>query len=171
MRCTDTLSAACALEPGAQTDRHNAVAAIHAADREGLTPFHKCGSQTSLPRTPALKRLRRMTAFTTSSKLPVVHVILLMTRDALRRKLHFRCGLAMAVGTLELRVGTKQSKAGLLEMIVLPQCPTVGAVATVAFRTQSPFVHVVVLMAIDAPGFGFAEGLRAVALGATHYIM
>lgn len=112
-----------------------------------------------------------MTAFTTSSKLPVVHVIFLMTGDALRRKLHFCGGLAMAVGTLELGVGTKQSKAGLLEMIVLPQCPTVGAVATVAFRTQSPFVHVVLLVAIDTAGFCRPERLRAVALGATHYIM
>ena len=105
------------------------------------------------------------------SKLPVVHVIFSMAGDALRRKLHFCRGLAMAVGTLELGVGTKQTKACLLEMIVLPQCPTVGVVATVAFLTQSPLVHVVPLMAIDAARFGLAERLRAVALRATHYIM
>ena len=77
----------------------------------------------------------------------------------------------MAVGALELGVGTKQSKACLLEMIVLPQCPTVGAVATVALFAQSPLMHVVLLVAIDAARFGLAERLRAMALGATHYIM
>ncbi len=112
-----------------------------------------------------------MTAFATPSELPVVHVIFLMAGDALPRKLHFCRGLAMAVGTLEFGMGTEQSKACLLEMIVLPQCPTVGVVATVAFLTQSPLMHVVPLMAIDAARFGLPERLRAVALRATHYIM
>ena len=77
----------------------------------------------------------------------------------------------MAVGTLELGVRTKQPKASLLEMIVFPECPTVGAVATVAFFAQSAFVHVVTFVAIDAPRFGLAEGLGAMTLGATHHIM
>ena len=77
----------------------------------------------------------------------------------------------MAVHTLELCVGTKQSKASLLEMIVLPQCPTIGIVATVAFFTQSPLMDVVLSVAIDAASGSVAKRLGTMALRATDHIM
>ena len=92
-------------------------------------------------------------------------------RKCIPGQLHLGGRLAMTVGTLQLGVRTEQSKTSLLEMIVLPQCPTVGAMATVALFAQSPFVDVVPLMAIDAARFGLAECLGAVALSATHHIM
>ena len=103
-----------------------------------------------LPRAPALEGRGGVTALAAPPKLTGVYVILLMARNALLRKLHFRRRLAMAIHTFELGVCSEQSKTSLLEMIVLPQCPTVGIVATVAFFTQSALMHVVLLVAVDA---------------------
>ena len=127
--------------------------------------------QTGLPCTSALERHRGMTALAAPPELTVMHVVLLMAGNALRRKLHFCRRLAMAVGTLQLGVSTKQSKASLFEMIVLPQCPTIGAMATVALFAQSPLMHVVLPVAVDAARLGLTEGLGAMALRATHHIM
>ena len=77
----------------------------------------------------------------------------------------------MAVHTLELCVGTKQPKTGLLEMIVLPQCPTIGIVATVAFFTQSPLMDVVLSVAVHAARGNVAKRLGTMALRATDHIM
>lgn len=77
----------------------------------------------------------------------------------------------MAVGALELRVRTKQSKACLLEMIVFPQCPSVRAMATVALFAQAALMDVVLPVAVDAARFGLPEGLGTVALRAAHHIM
>src|SRR4051812_36709806 len=100
-----------------------------------------------------------------------MYIIFLMTGDAIRRQFHFRRRLAMTIGALEFCMGTKQSEASLLEVVVFPQCPTVGVVTTVAFSTQSALVYVVLLMAIEALGLCITERLRAVALSATHHVM
>ena len=124
-----------------------------------------------LPRPPALKSRGGVTAIAVASELTGMHVVLLVARNAVPGKLDLRRGLPVTVRALELAVRAKQTKSSLLEVVVLPQCPTVGIVATVALFTQSALVHVVLAVAIHAMRTGIGERLRAVALGTADDIM
>lgn len=56
----------------------------------------------------------------------------------------------MAIDALVLAMRPRQREPSFLQMIESPQCPTVGVVTSVAICTQSAFVDVVLLVAVDA---------------------
>jgi hypothetical protein len=112
-----------------------------------------------------------MAALALPSELARMNVILLMARYAVLGKLHLASRLAMAINTLVLTMRPRQCKPSLLKMIEGPQCPAIGAVASVAICTQSALMDVVFLMTVDAMITGSTEGLRAVTLRAADNVM
>ena len=103
-----------------------------------------------LPGATAPERHSGMTALALPSELARMDIVLLMTGYAVLRKLHFAGGLAMAIDTLVLAMRPRQCEPSFLQMIESPQCPTVGTMTSVAICTQSAFVDVVFLVAVDA---------------------
>ena len=74
----------------------------------------------------------------------------------------------MAVGTMQLPVRAQQRKVRLrlLRVIEIPQRPTVGRMATLAFLAEAALVHVIVRVALVACRRRPAERQRRVALSA-----
>src|SRR3984893_7095990 len=78
-----------------------------------------------------------------------MHVVLLMTREAILLELHLIGRLAVARLAGELAVGAAQGKSGLLAVIDLPHLPAVRRVASSAVLAQVALVHVVLLVTVD----------------------
>ena len=88
----------------------------------------------------------------------------LVTDPALLRHLRRARRFAMAGGALQLTVGSQQRKMRFLGMIEHPQRPPVRRMAAVAFLAETPLVHIIVGMAVDAGRRRPAEGQGPVAL-------
>ena len=90
-----------------------------------------------------------MAALAVQSILPQMAVILLMTGAALLRHLDGPRRSAVAVRTLQLRMGAKQREMCLLAVIKTPKVPAVGRVTALALRPEPAAVHIVGLVAAD----------------------
>ena len=101
-----------------------------------------------------LPALADVTLLTTSTKLPVVHVVSPVTRDTLAAQR--RCGLTlrrilfMATLASQFAVLADQAIAGLLVVIKIPQGPGTGVVATLALNAKFLLVLVLFLVAREA---------------------
>jgi hypothetical protein len=91
-----------------------------------------------------------MTAGAVGTKPAAVHIIVSVTRLALRKPLAvFRRGRGMTLATNQISVPTFQRKIGLLIVIENPRCPCIGVMAVSARIAQCPLVMVVRFVALD----------------------
>src|SRR5207253_1901765 len=79
-----------------------------------------------------------------------MHVVFLVTRQAVLLELHLIRWAAVARLAGELAVRAAERKAGLLAMIELPQLPAVLRMAALAVLAEIALVHVILLVAVDA---------------------
>src|SRR5947207_2426248 len=98
----------------------------------------------------ALPGGRRVAAITLAAVLPEVHVVLLVTRQAVLLELHLIRWAAVARLAGELAVCAAERKPGLLAVVELPQLPAVLRVAAVAVLAEVALVHIILLVAVDA---------------------
>src|SRR5947207_13535618 len=98
----------------------------------------------------ALPGGRRVAAITLAAVLPEVHVVLLVTRQAVLLELHLIRWAAVARLAVEHAVRAAERKPGLLAVVELPQLPAVLRVAAVAVLAEFALVHIILLVAVDA---------------------
>src|SRR5207302_9423917 len=79
-----------------------------------------------------------------------MHVVLLVTRQAVLLELHLIRWAAVARLAGELAVRAAERKPGLLAMIELPQLPAVLRMAALAVLAEIALVHVILLVAVAA---------------------
>src|SRR2546429_3802605 len=79
-----------------------------------------------------------------------MHVVLLVTRQAVLLELHLIRWAAVARLAGELAVRAAERKSGLLAVVELPQLPAVLRMAALAVLAEIALVHVILLVAIDA---------------------
>src|SRR5437660_6393255 len=92
-----------------------------------------------------------------------MHVVLLVTRQAVLLELHLIRWAAVARLAGELAVRAAERKAGLLAVVELPQLPAVLRMAALAVLAEIALVHVILLVAVDA----FVADLAILAGGVT----
>src|SRR5437764_15339017 len=91
-----------------------------------------------------------MAAITLAPVLPEVHVVLLVTRQAVLLELHLIRWAAVARLAGELAVRAAERKPGLLAVVELPQLPAVLRVAAVAVLAEVALVHIIPLVPVYA---------------------
>ena len=116
----------------------------------------------------ALETDRRVAALALGAELPEVDVVLAMAGCAVRRQLHFRRWLAVAVDALQASVLARKRKIGLAAMVELPVAPGVRGMAGSAVLAESAFVHIAALVTAEAILRCTLERLRAMTLRAGH---
>src|SRR5438552_2274526 len=79
-----------------------------------------------------------------------MHVVLLVTRQAVLLELHLIRWAAVARLAGELAVRAAERKSGLLAVGELPQVPAVLRMAALAVLAEIALVHVILLVAVDA---------------------
>src|SRR2546429_2555554 len=79
-----------------------------------------------------------------------MHVVLLVTRQAVLLELHLIRWAAVARLAGELAVRAAERKSGLLAVVELPQLPAVLRMAALAVLAEIALVHVILLVAVDA---------------------